>query len=30
MNKGYLKVRPLDGGLEAWVEAGYDVERPAA
>ena len=27
MNKGYSRVRPLEGGLEAWVEAGFDVER---
>jgi membrane protein DedA with SNARE-associated domain/rhodanese-related sulfurtransferase len=26
MNLGYTRVRPLLGGLEAWVSAGYDVE----
>jgi len=25
MDKGF-KVRPLAGGLEAWMEAGYPVE----
>jgi membrane protein DedA with SNARE-associated domain/rhodanese-related sulfurtransferase len=25
---GYTRVRPLDGGLDAWVDAGYDVELP--
>lgn len=28
---GYTRVRPLQGGLDAWIDAGYDVEhRPAA
>jgi len=22
MNRGFRKVRPLEGGLEAWIEAG--------
>jgi hypothetical protein len=26
MDKGYKKIRPLHGGLEAWVEAGGVVE----
>jgi 3-mercaptopyruvate sulfurtransferase SseA len=26
MNKGYRKVRPLVGGLDAWVEAGKRTE----
>jgi rhodanese-related sulfurtransferase len=26
IDKGYKKVRPLAGGLEAWVDAGYEVE----
>jgi 3-mercaptopyruvate sulfurtransferase SseA len=25
MDRGYQHVRPLTGGLEAWIEAGYDV-----
>ncbi|HWI35150.1 MAG TPA: VTT domain-containing protein [Burkholderiales bacterium] len=24
---GYARVRPLLGGLDAWIEAGYDIER---
>lgn len=28
---GYARVRPLQGGLDAWTEAGYEAElRPAA
>jgi membrane protein DedA with SNARE-associated domain/rhodanese-related sulfurtransferase len=31
MNSGFAKVRPLHGGLDAWIEAGYEVEEvPAA
>jgi 3-mercaptopyruvate sulfurtransferase SseA len=26
MEKGFKRVRPLAGGLDAWLEAGYDVE----
>jgi len=26
MNHGFQRVRPLKGGLEAWIEAGYSVE----
>jgi rhodanese-related sulfurtransferase len=26
MNLGYTRVRPLLGGLEAWVSAGFEVE----
>ena len=26
IERGYKKVRPLAGGLEAWVDAGYEVE----
>jgi membrane protein DedA with SNARE-associated domain/rhodanese-related sulfurtransferase len=27
---GYVRVRPLAGGLDAWIDAGYEVElRPA-
>jgi 3-mercaptopyruvate sulfurtransferase SseA len=27
MDRGFKKVRPLAGGLEAWIAAGYDVEE---
>jgi membrane protein DedA with SNARE-associated domain/rhodanese-related sulfurtransferase len=27
MNGGFTRVRPLHGGLEAWIAAGYEVER---
>jgi 3-mercaptopyruvate sulfurtransferase SseA len=27
MSRGFRRVRPLEGGLEAWVEAGYAVTR---
>jgi membrane protein DedA with SNARE-associated domain/rhodanese-related sulfurtransferase len=30
MNLGYTRVRPLLGGLEAWVAAGYEVEMEYA
>jgi 3-mercaptopyruvate sulfurtransferase SseA len=26
MERGYTLVRPLSGGLDAWMEAGYGVE----
>jgi len=26
MDRGYTRVRPLRGGLDAWVAAGYDIE----
>jgi rhodanese-related sulfurtransferase len=29
MDRGFTKVRPLAGGLEAWREAGYEVEAEA-
>jgi len=25
MKNGYKKVRPLDGGIEAWIAAGHEV-----
>ena len=28
MDKGFRKVRPLAGGLEAWLEAGKPFELP--
>jgi membrane protein DedA with SNARE-associated domain/rhodanese-related sulfurtransferase len=30
MNNGFRKVRPLHGGLEAWIAAGYEVEELSA
>jgi membrane protein DedA with SNARE-associated domain/rhodanese-related sulfurtransferase len=30
MNKGFRRVRPLHGGLDAWIEAGYAVDGLAA
>jgi len=29
IRQGYSRVRPLEGGFDAWVAAGYAVERPA-
>jgi len=29
MDKGFERVRPLAGGFEAWIEAGYPVEAAA-
>jgi 3-mercaptopyruvate sulfurtransferase SseA len=26
MDKGYRRVRPLEGGLEAWVAAGGELD----
>ena len=26
MDRGFTLVRPLEGGLEAWEAAGYDLE----
>jgi 3-mercaptopyruvate sulfurtransferase SseA len=26
MERGYTLVRPLSGGLDAWISAGYGVE----
>jgi rhodanese-related sulfurtransferase len=27
---GFKRVRPLDGGIDAWIAAGFDVERDRA
>jgi rhodanese-related sulfurtransferase len=27
IERGYRRVRPLAGGLDAWVDAGYEVEE---
>jgi len=29
LQKGYRRVRPLEGGIDAWVKAGYPVEEGA-
>ena len=26
MDRGYLSVRPLEGGLDAWIASGGEVE----
>jgi len=26
MDRGYRRVRPLEGGLEAWIEAGGQTD----
>lgn len=26
IDRGFTLVRPLAGGLEAWVDAGYEIE----
>jgi rhodanese-related sulfurtransferase len=28
IDRGFTRVRPLAGGLDAWVEAGYEIHRP--
>jgi hypothetical protein len=30
MDRGFRKVRPLEGGLEAWIESGGLTDRLAA
>jgi rhodanese-related sulfurtransferase len=30
MRAGFKRVRPLGGGIDAWIEKGYDVELPQA
>jgi rhodanese-related sulfurtransferase len=27
IDRGYTRVRPLEGGLEAWVDGGFAIER---
>jgi rhodanese-related sulfurtransferase len=29
IDKGYTKVRPLAGGLDGWIDAGFPVEALA-
>jgi rhodanese-related sulfurtransferase len=26
LDKGFKRVRPLEGGIEAWIAAGYETE----
>jgi hypothetical protein len=30
MDRGFKRVRPLAGGLDAWIEAGFEVENAVA
>jgi rhodanese-related sulfurtransferase len=27
IDKGYTKVMPIQGGLDAWIQAGYPLEK---
>lgn len=27
MTRGFKRVRPLEGGFDAWLDAGHDVEK---
>jgi hypothetical protein len=27
MDRGFAKVRPLEGGLDGWLAAGFEVEE---
>ncbi len=27
MDRGFTRVRPLEGGLDAWMQAGYAIEH---
>jgi rhodanese-related sulfurtransferase len=29
IDEGFTLVRPLAGGLDAWIDAGYEVEKAA-
>jgi rhodanese-related sulfurtransferase len=29
IDRGYTKVRPLAGGLDGWIDAGYPVDDVA-
>jgi rhodanese-related sulfurtransferase len=30
MARGYARVRPLQGGFDAWIAAGYDMQPLSA
>jgi rhodanese-related sulfurtransferase len=30
MDKGFTRVRPLEGGLDAWADAGFEIETVIA
>jgi rhodanese-related sulfurtransferase len=30
MDQGFTSVRPIAGGFDAWIDAGYPVETPSA
>jgi rhodanese-related sulfurtransferase len=27
IDRGYTRVRPLEGGLEAWIDGGFAIEQ---
>jgi len=27
MDRGFRRVRPLEGGLDGWVESGFSIEE---
>ena len=29
MDRGFKKVRPLEGGFDAWIGAGFDTDETA-
>jgi hypothetical protein len=29
MDRGFVRVRPLEGGLDAWSSAGYEIDTSA-
>jgi rhodanese-related sulfurtransferase len=27
IDRGYTRVRPLEGGLDAWIDAGFVIDK---